>query len=573
MAVEIQANTPLAESLQNAVQNKLMELGWTSGGLDDTSLAEYIVLMLVSGKTEEEVSSDLKNDILGDLNTEGTGAPEFAAWLFQQVEALSENSTGQQDVAVDAQNTQSLFKQEASDTQQNAGGDAEGSAMDEDTNEAQPDGSMYENSHWTDDYTCNEANEQYCRPPTGPKSMRNGKQRDKRMLGHMNRALDRSGDQVMHRIKGAANAGRINSHSNREPPKGPAPKGPRASMQRLANANPQRQIQQMQQVNSSNPLGQMTPQQQVQLFAMYEQQAKMMAQIFNPTGQPQQPQQNKSLFDRVDTHSTRNPRSNNSHANGINTSGNEQLIADATSSMEVESGSQSQKLDASTTMCRFNLSCTKPDCNFVHQSPAAPPGTAIDMNDTCSFSAGCKNRKCTARHPSPANLSPMDRPLSSGPPHQHAPYANHSHGPASAGALGGHDTRPDCRFYPHCTNPSCPFKHPSMPPCRNGADCTVPNCHFYHNTTACKYDPCLNPTCPYRHAEGQKRGSYKDKVWVSGGGQGDEEGKEHVSERKFVDEGMDEELVRGDGDNDGDGEMERGASVKMENAQPEGIIT
>lgn len=573
MAVEIQANTPLAESLQNAVQNKLMELGWTSGGLDDTSLAEYIVLMLVSGKTEEEVSSDLKNDILGDLNTEGTGAPEFAGWLFQQVEALSGQPTGQQDIAVDGQTSQAPFKQEVDDTQQNAGSDAQDMAMDEDINEPQPDGSMYEDPFWTDNYIYNETNEQYCSPPTGPKSMRNGKQRDKRMLGHMNRALDRSGDQVMHRIKGAANAGRINSHSNREPPKGPAPKGPRATMQRIANATPQRQMQQMQQMNPSNPLGQMTREQQAQLFAMYEQQAKMMAQIFNPTGQPPQPQQSKSLFDRVDTRTSRNPKFSNSHppSNGITTTGNDQLIADANSSMEVETASQTQKQDISNTMCRFNLACTKADCIFVHQSPAAPPGTAIDMTDTCSFGASCKNRKCTARHPSPASLSPMDRPLSSTPSHGHAPYAAHSAISYSNGNGGGHDTRPDCRFYPHCTNPSCPFKHPSMPPCRNGADCTVPACHFYHNATACKYDPCLNPACPFKHAEGQKRGSYKDKVWTSGDGDA-EEGKEHVSERKFVDEGMDEELVRGDGDVGGDG-MTEDASVKMENAQSEGIIT
>lgn len=45
----------------------------------------------------------------------------------------------------------------------------------------------------------------------------------------------------------------------------------------------------------------------------------------------------------------------------------------------------------------------------------------------------------------------------------------------------------------------------------------------------------MNPSCQYQHEEGQKRGKFEDKVWVAG--QNGQEGKEHVSERKFVDEG------------------------------------
>jgi len=158
------------------------------------------------------------------------------------------------------------------------------------------------------------------------------------------------------------------------------------------------------------------------------------------------------------------------------------------------------------TICKYNLACTNKDCKFAHQSPVAPPGTTIDVKDICSFGAACKNRKCTARHPSPAQKV-------------------------------AHQTELDCKFFPNCTNPNCPFRHPSMPLCRNGADCTTPNCKFTHVKTPCKFNPCLNPTCPFKHEEGQKRGKFDDKVWVAGE-------KEHVSERKFVDEDQGEELIK-----------------------------
>jgi hypothetical protein len=53
----------------------------------------------------------------------------------------------------------------------------------------------------------------------------------------------------------------------------------------------------------------------------------------------------------------------------------------------------------------------------------------------------------------------------------------------------------------------------------------------------CKFNPCLNAACPFKHADGQKRGKFEDKVWVANGA------KEHVSERKFVDDEEKEELI------------------------------
>ena len=98
MAVAIQTGTPLAEQLSSLVQPKLVDIGWSSGGLDDSALAEYIILMLVNGKTQDQIALELSNDLLG-LSPEDTGAHDFAQWLFEQVNILTGNGPAPQDNA------------------------------------------------------------------------------------------------------------------------------------------------------------------------------------------------------------------------------------------------------------------------------------------------------------------------------------------------------------------------------------------------------------------------------------------------------------------------------------------
>ena len=85
----VSLDTPLAEALSNVVQNKITEIGWAQD--DDTSLAEYIVLMLANGKTQDQIASELAGDLLQDSE----GIPEFAQWLFEQVNTLKDG--GQSD--------------------------------------------------------------------------------------------------------------------------------------------------------------------------------------------------------------------------------------------------------------------------------------------------------------------------------------------------------------------------------------------------------------------------------------------------------------------------------------------
>lgn len=324
-----------------------------------------------------------------------------------------------------------------------------------------------------------------------------------RMLNQINRAMDRA-DGPLHRVRGQPGAGRVGSHG-RDYSKG----------NRFQNGNRMgRQMGGMgmhgNQMGAAGNMMNMNPHDQMHLMSLLEEQARMMAQFMpgmvspavNPAFQQNGPGQGRSLFDRVER---KGPRANGGFSNRRGF-GDGQADSMDTNPDAARDGAQDES--NTNTACRFNLRCTRKDCPFAHQSPAAPDGSPIDVNDICTFGAACKNRKCTARHPSPAVKT-------------------------------AHQAEEVCKFLPNCTNPNCPFKHPTVPLCRNGADCSVEGCQFTHLQVPCKFSPCLKPNCPYKHVEGQ-RGSFSDKVWTAESG-----GNPHVSERKFVsDEGGEEELIK-----------------------------
>ena len=105
MPVEVHQDTPLAHAIISSVQPKLLDVGWGTGGQDDAALAEYIVLMLVNGKTQEEIASDISGELL-NLGPDDPVAKDFASWLFQEVDAINSRMNGgpepQQNVADDA---------------------------------------------------------------------------------------------------------------------------------------------------------------------------------------------------------------------------------------------------------------------------------------------------------------------------------------------------------------------------------------------------------------------------------------------------------------------------------------
>jgi hypothetical protein len=89
---DFSTESPLAAQLQQMVQPKLAEFGWTTGG-DDTTLFDYILLMLANDKNETQVAQELSSDLL-DLGPENTETQQFAQWLFEQIEVLKQQLSG-----------------------------------------------------------------------------------------------------------------------------------------------------------------------------------------------------------------------------------------------------------------------------------------------------------------------------------------------------------------------------------------------------------------------------------------------------------------------------------------------
>lgn len=93
MTTAVSLGTPLAEALSNVVQPKLVEMGWSADGGEDSALTEYVILMLVNGKTQEQIAEELSNDLL-NLGEGDTQAHDFSRWLFEQVETLNKQING-----------------------------------------------------------------------------------------------------------------------------------------------------------------------------------------------------------------------------------------------------------------------------------------------------------------------------------------------------------------------------------------------------------------------------------------------------------------------------------------------
>lgn len=513
MAVEVAMNTPLADALSSAIQPKLVEAGWASDGGDDSPLSEFIILMLVNGKSQDEIASELAGDLLG-LGPDDPTAKDFARWLFEQIDVLNAQINGG-----------------AAPPQ---GQPAQDGSMDQDMDMGMSAPDTAELNAYVTSPTNTATRPLTRRSPTGPKSMRNGDARGgfrggKRMLGQMNRAMDRTHENSLHRVRGTGNE-RINAHGRTPPtgPRGGLGRNNRGNNNRANNiahgmasqmnamaAGGMPQMPGMPGMPDMNWVMQGGAGGQGQgqggdIFQLLQQQNQMMAALSQQLAQSQHNNmgnrgRGRSLHDR--TQRGGNFRRGGHHGNGQQQ--NEGNGAGGEGGDDVDMARQAA--DPETVVCKYNLSCTNRECKFAHQSPAAPPGMTIDVNDVCSYGAACKNFKCVGRHPSPATKR-------------------------------AHQNEQFCRFYPNCTNPKCPFKHPEMPLCRNGADCKTEGCKFTHLQTKCKFTPCTNRYCPYKHEEGQ-RGAFHDKVWTADGN------KEHVSERQFAADGGEELVVPVSDDN------------------------
>ena len=507
-------DTPLAEALNTAVHSRIVEEGWTQE--DDTALAEYIVLMLANGKTQEQVASELAGELLQDAQ----GTEEFSRWLFEQVTTMANGGTAS---AAPAAEMQDQSSSEAMDAESSVP-----AAYEADMGDNAPD-----NAYVLPHRFARRSN--MIVSPKGPRGLHGGR------AGRGGRGgITKPSDSALHRTRGND---RIGSHVRG------APKGPRGMSQSirpgmqkalngLAGSSPQQSPNPMMQQNGMPPgPGQQmpmafSPEQQMQYLAMMEQQARLMAQWNEMQqgmgGSPNGGVHNSrggSLFDRVErgrgggrgrgrgamqqNGSTRSP----STATGDVKAEGE----DGASAMDTDQASkfQQQSNDPFSVMCHWNLQCTNKSCIYAHQSSAAPMHIAVDMTQTCNFGAACSKPTCVARHPSPAQRK-------------------------------AHQAEELCKFFPNCSKPNCPFKHPTMPLCTWGASCTNAACKFTHLEVACRFNPCTNAKCPYKHAPGQNR-TINDYTWTpESAKQKEEQNMKHtVSDRQFVDQTAgEEELIK-----------------------------
>ncbi|ETN39839.1 uncharacterized protein HMPREF1541_06065 [Cyphellophora europaea CBS 101466] len=535
----ISLDTPIADALSTSVHNRICQEGWSSD--DDTALAEYIVLMLANGKTQSQVASELAGELLQDAQ----GTEEFAKWLFDQVAQLSggESSAPTQSAPVDGAAAPDQTQEQPTEPTIPA-------AYETDMTEAPPDNAYVADSHLPRP-PANHSNS-----PRGPRSSVNSRGG----RGGRGGTPSKSAESALHRVRGND---RINSHNVRGAPKGPRNLQNRPGMQKalngLADGAPPAQSAMMQPGMQNQQQGmnmQFSAEQQMQYLAMMEQQARLMAQ-WNELQQGMNGggPQGRSLFDRVESGRGRggmrgrgrggaaqNGSRNGSNATGEPKDGAAPSEGDAT--MEGNDPAQAAKSnDPATTMCHFNTRCTNKECPYAHQSPAAPMNIPVDTSQVCEYGVACKNTACTARHPSPSLKQ-------------------------------AHQAESECKFWPNCAKPNCPFRHPTQPLCQFGASCKNVSCKFTHLSTMCRFNPCTNARCPYKHADGQNR-SMQDYVWTPESAKQKEEqkqqdeDKEHVSDRKFVSEDVgEEELIKPEG---GEAQPAQSAEATMEEAN--GTVT
>lgn len=498
-------DTSQMETLSSSVHSRIVREGWSQD--DDTALAEYIVLMLANGKSQTQVAAELAGELLQDAQ----GTEEFSKWLFEQVAQVSGggNSASAQDMSGDV--SMPSGEPDAIPTEP-----AIPAAYEPDMVEAAPD-NAYVSSNTK---LCTSANA--CDSPKGPRGSLNSRGG----RGGRGSIPSKPADSVLHRTRGND---RINSHNVRGAPKGPRNLQNRSSMQKalngLANA-PTGPQGNMMQNGMPNPQGgnmQFSQEQQLQYLAMMEQQAQLMAQWNQIQQGMNGSPQGRSLFDRVESGRGRGGMRGRGrggpHQNGANgrasvtgePKADGEASADGDASME--GMEQHHKSKSTTPLCRWNLTCTNKECPFAHQSPAAPMNIPVDLTQTCEYGVTCKNVSCTATHPSPALKQ-------------------------------AHQAESECKFWPNCTKPNCPFKHPTAKMCTFGASCKNVNCKFTHLQTKCRFNPCTNARCPYLHEAGQNR-SMADYTWTPESAKQKEEQKqqqdEHLSDRKFVADAMEEE--------------------------------
>jgi hypothetical protein len=281
-------------------------------------------------------------------------------------------------------------------------------------------------------------------------------------MSHINKAMERRPDDVLHRVR-AQPSERIDKF-RRDPPRGPARQNGPPHINGAGRMNNNRHQSNRMGGRPFGPngmVGNVSSQQQMAFYQMYQQQAQMMAPFTNGPGAPAPPfngpnmrgpphHHNRNMpparapMDDAYANNLSQPLPHQQHRMGGNVRGPNSLFERIQGPSEAGSqdGSvekpeeEAKKEKLEEVPCKFGTGCTKPECPFGHPSPAqlVTGGKPVHYvaGEKCPFGVGCKNRKCAGSHPSPASS------------------------PAFVARPKQIDM--DCKFFPNCTNPTCPFK-------------------------------------------------------------------------------------------------------------------
>lgn len=115
---------PVLDQLEPLIQPKLIELGWAQETDDNTTLSDYIIMMLHNGPTQEAFAAELSGDLLG-LDSDDPGAVQFAQWLSGKIDELHGSSGQTLDRSAQSSATEQGDVMEA-DTEMGDGIDAHG---------------------------------------------------------------------------------------------------------------------------------------------------------------------------------------------------------------------------------------------------------------------------------------------------------------------------------------------------------------------------------------------------------------------------------------------------------------
>lgn len=315
----------------------------------------------------------------------------------------------------------------------------------------------------------------------------NGAPGNRRMMNQLSRAMERRPDDrdALHRIRPQGDRIDKNNKFNNAPR---GPMGNRGNLNRFNNnrGGPQNRMNGRNNNNFGMPgfNGNMTPEQQMQFYQMFQQQAQMMTPFMGGPPPPM-PLNNGGMRGGRGNHmgnngfnmahhggngphggrggfQNQNFQHHRNHNQNNNNNGSlfERIQAppdlsqpppDEAMNDDHPNADENMGDTASTTSkhnskpeevpCKFGTGCTKAECIFGHPTPAAPHNRGIlyVSGERCPFGTSCKNRKCTGSHPSPAAVPNF-----------------HSGG-------GAKKIDQDCKFFPNCTNPNCPFRQYASP--------------------------------------------------------------------------------------------------------------